>query len=141
MTTPFETRSPAAALARGYAPAPKIRVGILLIAGALADPDSARAVDAALTAAGHTPLRRLARLQPRPGEPDLRIADVLAFLALYGHEYALAAFRPWPAARGHEAALIEATKHAGCRTAWEIGPGDTATAYARSGADILLHRS
>lgn len=123
-----------AALAQAYAPAPKIRVGILVVAGALSDAEGARAVEEALAAAGHTALRRCASLQPRPGESELRVADVLGFLALYGHEYATAAFRPWPAAHGHEAALVEAARHAGCRTIWEAGTGHAPD------CDIVLHR-
>jgi len=126
------------ALARAYAPEPKIRVGILLIADALSDPGSMSAVDTALMAAGHTPLRRRARLQTRAGENALRVADVIAFLTLYGHEYAVVAFRTWPAAHGHEAELTAAAKRAGCRTIWEQRPGDPATALDAVGGDIIL---
>lgn len=135
-----ETHTAQAALALAYAPAPRIRVGILLVAGALSDPAGALAVDAALAAAGHTALRRCARLQPRPGEGALRVADVIGFLALYGHEYATAAFRPWPAARGQEEDLTSAAKRAGCRTIWEIGRDDPAAAYGAAGGDMLLRR-
>lgn len=132
-----EVDSAAAALALGYAPAAQVRVGILLVAGALSDAAATAAVGAALEAAGHTALRRCARLQPRPGESALRVADVIGFLALYGHEYALAAFRAWPEARGQEAALIAAATQAGCRTMWEVGAGDAAPA----GCDIVLRRA
>lgn len=140
MMGPHETHSASAALARAYAPGPKIRVGILLVAGALSDPESRRAVDEALAAAGHTTLRRCARLQPRPGETELRVADVIAFLAQYGHEYAVVAFRPWPAAQGAEATLTAAASRAGCRTLWEISAGDAAAAAGATGSDILLRR-
>jgi len=136
-----ETGSAKAALAHAYAPAPRIRVGILLVAGAMSEAGSAQAVDDALMAAGHTALRRCARLQPRPGESDLRVDDVLGFLALYGHEYATVAFRPWPAARGHENDLIAAARRAGCRTIWETGPDDASAPGVAAGAEILLRRS
>lgn len=126
-----------AMLARAYVPAPKIRVGILLVGGALSDEAGLRATDAALVAAGHTALRRRASLQPRAGEADLRVADVIDFLAWYGHEYALAAFRAWPAARGHEPSVTEAARRAGCRILWEIGPND---APPSAGSDVLLRR-
>lgn len=132
-----EVDSTSAALALGYAPAAQVRVGILLVAGALSDDAATRAVGAALEAASHTALRRCARLQMRPGESALRVEDVIGFLALYGHEYALAAFRAWPEARGHEAALMAAAVQAGCRTMWEVDPGDAAPA----GCDIVLRRA
>ena len=138
MNTPLEAPSAEAALAHGYAPAPSVRVGILRVGAALSAPESEQAVDAALIAAGHTPLRRRATLQPRPGETELRVADVITFLTLYGHEYALAAFRLWPAAQGHEAALVAAAAQAGCRTLWET---ETATPDAAFGCDILLRRT
>ncbi len=125
----------------GYAPAAKVRVGILLVAGALSDPEGRRAVDAALAAAGHTSLRRCARLQPRPGESELRVADVTAFIELYGHEYALAGFRPWPAARGHEADLAAAAHRAGCRMLWEVNPDDAASTATAFCGDIVLARA
>lgn len=130
-----------AALARAYAPASEVRVGILLVAGAFSDDESAQAVDDALQSAGHTALRRCARLQPRPGEAELRAADVIAFLDLYGHEYATAAFRPWAAARGDEDALTAAAQRAGCRTIWEIEPGDPATVAVASQSVILVSRN
>ena len=126
-----------AALALAYAPAPKVRVGILLVGGALSDTEGLRATDGALVAAGHTSLRRRASLQPRAGETELRVADVIDFLAWYGHEYALAAFRAWPGARGHEDALTEAARRAGCRIIWEIGPTDAVPA---AGSDVLVRR-
>ena len=126
-----------ATLARAYAPAPKVRVGILLVGGALSDAEGLRATDAALVAAGHTSLRRRASLQPRAGEAELRVADVIDFLAWYGHEYAMAAFRAWAAARGHEDALTEAARRAGCRIIWEIGPTDAVPA---AGIDTLVRR-
>ncbi len=140
MTAARETHTTHAALAQAYAPAPKIRVGILLVGAALSDPESTQAIDDALRAAGHTSLRRRAKLQPRAGENGLRVADVIAFIALYGHEYALVAFRSWPAARGHEADLIAAAKREGCRTIWEIDPGDPAAAGDAVTSNTLLRR-
>lgn len=132
-----ESCSVEALLAQSYAPAPKVRVGILLVGGALSDAEGLHATDAALIAAGHTSLRRRASLQPRAGEAELRVADVIDFLDWYGHEYALVAFRAWPAACGDEPALTDAAQRAGCRIIWEIGPTDAVPA---AGSDVLVRR-
>jgi hypothetical protein len=126
------------ALAQAYAPEPKIRVGILLIAGALSTSQGIAAVDATLMAAGHAPRRRRAQLQPRTGEKESRVTDVIEFLTLYGHEYAAVAFRTWPAAHGHESELTAATKQAGCRTIWELRPGDPDLSFDAVGSGIIL---
>jgi hypothetical protein len=133
-----ERHTAQSALARAYSPEPKIRVGILLIAGALSASQSTAAVDDALMAAGHAPLRRRAQLQPRTGENEPRVADVIEFLTLFGHEYAAVAFRTWPAAHGHEEELTAAAKRAGCRTIWELRPSDPAPAFDAVGSDIVL---
>jgi hypothetical protein len=133
-----ETHSAQSALARTYAPAPKLRVGILLVADALSGPESSAAVDAALLAAGHTPLRRRASLQTRVGEAELRLEDVLEFIQDYGHEYAVVAFRPWPAAQGHEAELTAAATEVGCRTIWDLTAGAPIPEIDAALGDVVL---
>ena len=51
-----------------------------------------RTLEAAATAIevhGLSPDRRLCRMQPRPGESEVRGADVVDFLGRYGHEYSV----------------------------------------------------
>ena len=51
-----------------------------------------RTLQAAATAIetrGLSPGRRLCLLQPRPGEVEVRAADVVHFLVRYGHEYSV----------------------------------------------------
>lgn len=134
----YVTHSAQVALAKAYLPERKIRVGILLIAGALSDPDSSAAVDKALIHSGHTPLRRRAQLQTRLGEKELRIADVSEFIARYGHEYAVVAFREWPAVQGHEEELIAVAKQAGCQTIWEFGHENPAACVEAISSDVVL---
>jgi hypothetical protein len=47
------------------------------------------AAASAIEAHGLSPDRRLCRLQPRPGESEVRGADVVDFLGRYGHEYSV----------------------------------------------------
>lgn len=122
-------------LAELYSPTPPRRVGILSIAGALSD--RVDEVSDVLAAGGHTRIRRYAVLQPRIGEEQLRVADVHEFLQTYGHEYALAGLRSWPAADGAEIALVEAAAAAGCRVLWESAPGDPVDRLAAAGAVVV----
>ena len=134
----YETHSAHSALAQAYAPKPKIQVGVLLVAGALSVSESTAAVDDALMAAGHAPMRRRAELQTRAGERELRVADVVEFITRYGHEYAVVAFRTWPAAHGHEEELIAVAKRAGCWTIWDLGPGAPSISFDAAGSDVVL---
>lgn len=117
-----------------YHPRPPRQVGILSIAGAL-EPH-ARDVDAVLGAAGHTSLRRFGRMQTRVGEVELRREDVLEFLELYAHEYALVAFRSWPGSRSAEPELIAAGVSQGCRVLWMLQPGDPRDTIEGAGASV-----
>lgn len=114
MTAPIDV---AAALRERYRPAASIRVGILVLGGAF--PDDQAAVDAALVAAGHAPLRRKCTLLPRVGEERVRADDAIEFVTLYGHEYATALVRPWPEIAGREDELERALTDAGCDVLWD----------------------
>lgn len=117
-----------------YDPMPPRRVGILSIAGAL-EPH-ADDVASVLGAAGHTVLRRFGRLQPRVGETEPRCADVIEFLRLYGHEYALVAVRSWPDARGAERELVATAVRQHCRVLWIPGPDDPRESLEAAGATV-----
>lgn len=103
-----------------YRPEVRVRVGILLIGGALASEQDA--VEHALLTAGHTALRRRAILQTRSGEAELRFGDVMEYLELYGHEYALVVARPFSDCEGREEAIADAAQRAGCHFEWEPSP-------------------
>ena len=107
----------AAALRDLYRPAASVRVGILVLGDAF--PDDQAAVDAALIAAGHAPLRRKCTLLPRVGEERVRADDAIEFVTLYGHEYATALVRPWPEIAGREDELERALTDAGCEVLWD----------------------
>jgi hypothetical protein len=119
-----------------YAPTSRVQVGVLLLGGAVAGRE--QPVDNALIAAGHSPLRRKCRLQPRPGEPRLRIEDALEFATLYGHEYAVAIVASWPEAGGRERQLVTTLHHAGCAVLWELAAGEDLAAIARWGVNGVI---
>lgn len=123
----------ASPLSSFYAPTPPVRVGILSIADAL-DETSAGAV---LEAAGHKVSRRFGHLQPRLGENELRREDVLSFLDLYGHEYALVAIRGWSGSKGAEAELISLGIKRHCRMVWVLSVGDSREAIEAAGATVI----
>lgn len=126
-----------------YRPAPAIRVGILSIAGAL--DGNVDEVEAALAGAGHTLARRFGHLQTRPGEDALRLEDVVEFLDLYGHEYALVAIRGWEGdaaagivgSRGAEGALVALAVERGCAVVWRPAEGDDVAAAEAAGATVI----
>lgn len=97
-----------------------LRLGIVLSSGC-ADEDVTAAADT-LTAHGQPPPRRLARLHPRPGEPDTRPADIADFLRRYGHEYATA-WLPAPADEADLASVTAAARGAGCAIGWDLTGG------------------
>lgn len=61
------------------------RLGIAV--GMPAPDDLLDGLAAILRASGHDPVRRLARVRPRPGEAATRPEDVAYFVERYGHEY------------------------------------------------------
>lgn len=81
------------------------------------------AAEQLLIEAGHTPERRLARLQPRHGESAVRPVELADYLARYGHEYQLAVIderlAPDAAAR---AALTATAEAAGVALLWSDTP-------------------
>ncbi len=122
------------AIADLYHPAAPPKVGILSVAGALDAHE--QQIEAVLAAAGHAALRRFARFQPRVGELAPRSEDVLEFLDLYGHEYALVALRGWAAVRGAEVELVTRAIGQGCRVLWLLRPGDPRDEIEAAGAVV-----
>lgn len=128
-------------LGRWYRPEEKIRLGILLVNDAFAD--ALPVVDRHLLAAGHQPLRRLARIQPRRGEAGLRTEDVAEFVTLYGHEYSLLVASPTrPDGTGELDPwhLTECARRAGVSVIWDLAHVPTAVGKdaAGWGADAVL---
>ncbi len=68
---------------------------------------------------GIEPSRRRAVLQPRPGEPEVRAADVADFGSRYGHEYSVAVLAPALATAPETVASLEtAFAGQGCAVVW-----------------------
>jgi hypothetical protein len=130
------TDSTRATIRSWYAPASRVQVGVLLLGGAVTGRE--QPVDNALMEAGHSPLRRKCRLQPRPGEPRLRIEDALESATLYGHEYAVAIVASWPEAGGRERQLVTTLHRAGCSVSWELAAGEDLAAIARWGVNGVI---
>jgi kynureninase len=73
------------------------------------------AARALVSARGLDPLRRVATMQPRPGENRLRTSDVIGFFERYGHEYSVALLSP----SGLDVDRITTTAAAvGCTLGW-----------------------
>ncbi|GAB6896977.1 hypothetical protein [Kineosporia succinea] len=68
------------------------RLGI--IAGMPLDETLLNQISAILEASGQPPLRRLARLRPRPGENTTRPHDAAWFVERFGHEYTTVVLTP-----------------------------------------------
>lgn len=134
----LETIEPEA-LSQWYRPAQRIRVGILLLGDALQGGEGF--VDDALRTAGHEPLRRKARLQPRSGEHSVRFEDAVEFVQLYGHEYALCVATSWLPVRGREVELVEVLHEAGCVVVWETKSDDIPRGVTDWGVDALMEVS
>jgi len=94
-------------LSRHYRPSGH-RLGIMVSAGC-SEVDTALCEET-LRAHGQAPLRRLARLHPRPGGPALDAAEYADFLRRYGHEYCVA----WLPAVDGTAEITAAAREAGC---------------------------
>ncbi len=117
------------------------RLGIV-VSGACPD-DEAAVAAGALEAHGQRPQRRLARLNPRPGEAAARPGEVLDFLVRYGHEYAVAwlpAIEPATGAPADLAAITAAAHGAGCAIGWNLAglEDDPAAAARTAGADFAI---
>ncbi|MEU6539943.1 alpha/beta hydrolase [Streptomyces sp. NPDC047000] len=87
------------------------RLGILLAADL--DPAVEAEVARLMTRHGQSPLRRLARPRPRPGERRVRADDLVDFLRRYGHEYTVAVADE-PEKPKKRDALLSAARDEGC---------------------------
>ncbi|MEV7013849.1 hypothetical protein [Streptosporangium sp. NPDC051022] len=117
------------------------RLGIL-VPGDCPGGDAAIVADV-LTAHGHSPERRLARLRPRPGETGVPPAEVADFLRRYGHEYGAAWLPAVDPATGADAdveLVTAAAREAGCPIGWDLGvTGEDPEPWLRGwGVDFAL---
>lgn len=72
-----------------------------------------------LESVGLPPLRRLARIRPRPGESCLRATDLTDFVRRYGHEYVEVLLPHSTIPSDDERSLFEAAcREEGCDVLW-----------------------
>lgn len=92
------------------------RLGLIVLD---CDQPAIREATAVLEAASLLPLRRLAKLQPRHGEEDVRIEDIIDFVEHYGHEYVAAALPTSAVPSAADRANLEtACSLEGCDLLW-----------------------
>ncbi|MFN8224986.1 MAG: hypothetical protein U0R50_17265 [Gaiellales bacterium] len=112
-------------------------LGIVVVGAA--EPPALALLERALEAEGLSPARRLARLRPRAGEPDVRAEDACFFLERYGHEYALAWIAP-PGKGDQLGFLVEVAARAraeGAKVVVDTTGTDIAAAAVSPGCDLV----